>query len=89
MHASPSHAFVHLGDGDLAEVGLNLATDESFLVETGTGLDVLGLDRSHVGKGYLDQFVGCEQVTPPQNEGINRISGRLGGLPVLGLLLLE
>ena len=26
---------------------------------------------------------------PPQNEGIHRICSRLGGLPVLGLLLLE
>ena len=89
MHASPGYALVHLGHGHLSKVRLDLGTNETLLVESSPGLDLLGLDRRHIGEGYLDQFVGCEQIAPPQNEGIHRICSRLGGLPILGLLLLE
>ncbi len=89
VHASPGYALVHLGHRNLAEIGLDLATDESLLVETGSGLDVLGFDGRHVGKGNLHQFVGCEQVAATQKERIDGIGGRLGCLPVLRLLLLE
>ena len=65
MHASPGNSLVHLGHRDFSEIGLDLRTDESLLVISGTCLHIFGFDRSHVSKGYFYQFVRGKQITPP------------------------
>ena len=88
VHAAPRDAFVVFGELDFAVAGLHVAAEETVLVKAGAGLDVFGLNLV-VAHGDFHQRIADERVGTLEQQGVARVGGGLGGLPVLSLLLFE
>ena len=88
MDTSPGDALVLFLDDNVALFCFDIRTDDPGFVESCPRFDVLRLDRFSSQRD-LDDFIRCQQVAATQQQRVDRISGRLGGFPILGLFLFE
>ena len=101
MDASPGDTRVHFSDDDFAQLGFDIGGGEAFLEEARAGFDGASDFRFPISdsgarwcdvdsaQGNLDERVAGQDVASAQEEGVNGVRRGFGGLPVLGLFLLE
>ena len=88
MDARPAHALVGLGQLDLPKLRLHGFLDEAAFIESGAGFDGL---RFHflTTERDLQKGIRSEQIPAAAQQRVYRVRGRLGGLPIRHLLLLD
>ncbi len=88
MDAAPGHALIDFANGHFAELRLHLGAGEFLFVEARACLNFLRLDLL-AADGNGDERVRSQIVRATKQESIDRVGGRFGRFPILGLLLFE